>query len=389
MAKLSRLSNRIDGQPMFKILERVQELERIGKRVIHFELGEPDFDTPTHISDAAINAINNGETHYAPSSGIYDFKKAVIETTKLSRGFEPDLNQILVAPGANSIIYLAMKCILDPDDEVLIPDPGFPTYFSAANACGATIVPVKLNAEDKFKLSLQDLKTKISGKTKLIILNSPSNPTGAVLEQEDIEQVYKLCTENDIYLLSDEVYARMIFNGSKFFSPSQLDMCKERTIVLNGFSKTFSMTGWRLGVAIGPSDLIERVGLLTSTIVSCVAPFVQRAGIAALRGPQEPVYEMINEYAVRGRLLAKGLNEVKGVKCAPPDGAIYVFADVRETGLSSQEFSSVALEQCGVATTPGVFFGDNGEGFVRFSVVTSQEEIRLALEALKEYFNAN
>ncbi|WP_372776905.1 pyridoxal phosphate-dependent aminotransferase [Litorivivens sp.] len=385
--KLADLAEHIDGQPMFKILERVQELERAGREIIHFELGEPDFDTPEHIVDACVSSLRSGNTHYAPSSGLHSFKEAIISATEASRGFRPDANQVAVTPGANAVVYLAMKCLVNPGDEVLVPDPGFPTYYLAAQACGVKAVALNLDKENRFALDPAEVENKITSKTRLLILNSPSNPTGAVISRSSIEKIYEICEKRDIFLLSDEIYARMLFSGKTFFSPSVLDKCQSRTIVLNGFSKAFAMTGWRLGVAIGPSELINKMSLLVSTIVSCVPPFIQEAGVAAIGGPQDSIVKMIAEYSKRAHMLANGLNEVKGIQCEVPDGAIYVFADIRGTGLSSENFSRVILEDCGIAVTPGNFFGANGEGFVRFSVVTGRTQIEKALESLRGKFN--
>lgn len=386
--RLSTLGSEMQGQPMFEILELAQELERQGKKIIHFELGEPNFETPEHISLAAIRAIADGDTHYAPSSGIYDLKVAVQEATKSSRGFEPTHRQILVAPGANAIIYLAVKCLANPGDEVLIQDPGFPTYWSAIRACGAKPVSVPINEESGFELLFDEVERRITNKTKLLILNSPSNPTGGVTSPTEIRKIAEMCSERGVFILSDEIYARLIFSEKRFFSPSQLDACREYTIVLNGFSKAFAMTGWRLGIAIGPADVIEKMGLLVSTIVSCVPPFVQRAGIAALTGDQTMVLKMKEDYRARMELLVEGLNGVKGINARLSEGAIYVFANIRDTGYNSFDFSKTLLTECGIATTPGTCFGDFGEGYVRFSVVTSRDDILLAIARLREFFGA-
>lgn len=245
MKNLSNIAHEIDGQPMFKILDLAQKLEREGKKILHFELGEPDFDTPSNIVDAACNAIKSGDTHYTSSMGLYDFRVVAQKTTLQSRGFLPTLEQVLVAPGANSIIYFAIKCLVNPGEEVIVPDPGFPTYFSAIKACGAKAVTVKLKEENQFRLDPIDLENAITDKTRLIILNTPSNPTGSVMLPDEIKQVAEISKKYDVYLLSDEIYGRLIFNNEKsFLSPSYIDHCKERTIILNGFSKAYAMTGW-------------------------------------------------------------------------------------------------------------------------------------------------
>lgn len=383
MKSLSDAARVVEGQPMFATLDRVQKLEREGKTILHFELGEPDFDTPRNIVDAACNALQTGKTHYTSSMGLYDFRLAVQETTIKSRGFRPSLDQILVTPGANAIIYLTIKTVVNPGEEVIVPDPGFPTYYAAIKACGAIPVTVPLKEENEFRLDPNDLKRKITDKTRLIILNSPSNPTGGVMNATEIKAIAAIAKDADVFLLSDEIYGRLIFDeDSKFLSPSYIDECKERTIIINGFSKAFSMTGWRLGVAIGPEEVIEKMGLLVSTIVSCVPPFIQYAGIEAINGDQSAVLSMKNEYRKRRELLVNGLNQLPGVRCVMPKGAIYAFPNIQETGMTSDEFSRFSLEQAGVALLPGNNFGALGEGFVRICYVNSESNIKLAIDAL-------
>ena len=385
MKQLSDIAHNIDGQPMFKILDKAQKLEREGQSILHFELGEPDFDTPKNIVDSACNSLNNGETHYTSSLGLYDFRVAVQETTLKSRSFKPSLEQIVITPGANSIIYFAIKCLVNPGEEVIVPDPGFPTYFSAIKACDAVPVCVKLKESNQFRLDPDDLKEAISNKTRLIILNTPSNPTGSVMTADEIKKVAHIAKEYDIYLLSDEIYGRLIFNNEKsFLSPSYLDHCKERTIIINGFSKAFAMTGWRLGVAIGPEEVMEKIGLLVSTIVSCVPPFIQRAGIEAITGEQNSLIEMKNEYDKRRKILVDGLNSIDGISCIEPDGAIYAFPNIQGTGMSSDEFADFVLEEAGVALLPGNNFGEAGEGYVRICYVNTADNIKKAIEKIKK-----
>ncbi|MDD5716656.1 MAG: pyridoxal phosphate-dependent aminotransferase [Sulfuricurvum sp.] len=385
MKSLSNIAYNIDGQPMFKILDKAQKLEREGKEILHFELGEPDFDTPSNIVDAACASLKNGETHYTSSMGLYDFRRAVQETTLKSRGFTPDLEQVLVTPGANSIIYFTIKCLVNPGEEVIVPDPGFPTYYSAIKACDAKAVRVELKESNQFRLDPNDLEKVITPNTRLIILNTPSNPTGSVMTADEIKRVAEIAQKHDIYLLSDEIYGRLIFNNEKsFLSPSYLDQCKERTIIINGFSKAFAMTGWRLGVAIGPAEVIEKMGLLVSTIVSCVPTFIQRAGIEAIIGDQESLLKMKDEYNERRKILVNGLNAIEGISCTEPDGAIYAFPNITGTGMSSDEFADFALEKAQIALLPGNNFGEAGEGFVRICYVNTKENIIKALENLKK-----
>jgi len=380
---LSKLGESMAGQPMFEILERAQELERSGRKIYHFELGEPDFDTPSNIAEAAIEAIKSGQTHYTPSTGLYELKVAAAQATARSRGFLPSIDQILVTPGANSIIYLAIKCVVNPGEEVIVPNPGFPTYFSAIEACGAKAVGVQLKQENGFSIRPEDIEKAITSKTRMLILNSPSNPTGGVISQEHLISIAKLCEKYDICLLSDEIYGRLVYSDNVFYSPGSYDKCLNRTIIINGFSKAFAMTGWRLGVAIGPEHIIRKMGSLVSTIVSCVPPFVQIAGVEAINGSQDKPDYIKKEFEKRISFLVEGLNQLPGVACREPKGAIYAFADITNSGMSSREFAEFSLEKAGVAVTPGHFFGSYGEGFVRLSAVQNIDVIGEALESLR------
>ena len=385
--KLSKSAQSLSGQPMFRMLSKIQELEKKGKEILHFELGDPDFATPKNISEAAIKSIIDGETHYVNSMGISELREAVQKTTELSRGLRPDFNQVLVTPGANYIIYMAISTLVNPGEEVIIPDPGFPTYTSAANFIGAKPVYVPLHEKNNFQLSPSDLRDKITKKTKLIIINSPANPTGSVMTKDEIHEVAQIAKEHDVYLLTDEVYSRLIFDSEKgFFSPGTLDKCKERTIIINGLSKAFAMTGWRIGVAIGPEEIIAKMGLIVETISSCTPPFCQYAGLEAVVGDQSELKRMKDEYFERKKILVQGLNKVNGISCVDPGGAMYVFPNIKGTGMSSDNFSEYVLEKIGVGVLPGNNFGKNGEGYIRMCYATSQEDIILGLSRLKELF---
>ncbi|MES9902101.1 MAG: pyridoxal phosphate-dependent aminotransferase [Sedimenticola sp.] len=383
MKHLSIAANNVEGQPMFKILDKVQKLEREGKSILHFELGEPDFDTPKNIVNSACSALQSGETHYSSSMGLYAFRETVKRATEQSRGFSPDIDQILITPGANAIIYLAVSCLVNPGEEVIIPDPGFPSYQSIIKYCGAVPVTVPLHESNNFHLDPDDLRKRITKKTRLIIINSPSNPTGAVMMPDEIDEIAKISAEYDVYLLSDEIYARLVFDGMNgFHSPSWLDQCKERTIIINGFSKAFAMTGWRLGVAIGPADVIAKMGLVVQTLVSCVPPFIQQAGIEAIDGDQTELKSMRIAYQQRRDILVDGLNRINGIKCVKPEGAMYVFPNIQGTSMSSELFVDFALEKAGIALLPGNNFGKAGEGYVRMCYVNSIQKIKTALEKL-------
>lgn len=384
MKHLSISAQSVEGQPMFKVLDKVQKLERSGHEIIHLELGEPNFDTPPNIVDAACDALKNGHTHYTSSMGLYALREVVQSTTQISRGFKPEIEQILVTPGANAIIYLAVSCLVNPGEEVIVPDPGFPTYYSAIRYCGGVPVRVPLHESNQFRLNPDDLRKCITSKTRLIIMNSPSNPTGAVMTPDEIDEIAHIAEEHDIYLLSDEIYARMVFDGkSRFYTPAILDQCKERTIIINGFSKAFAMTGWRLGVAIGPKDVIEKMGLVVQTIVSCVPPFIQMAGIEAIQGDQSAIAEMLSSYQERRDVMVEGLNSIPGIQCIKPEGALYAFPNISGTGMSSDDFADFALEKAGVALLPGSNFGIHGEGFVRLCYVNTLENIERAIKQLK------
>jgi aspartate/methionine/tyrosine aminotransferase len=386
MRELSEAAKRLEGQKMFQILAKTKELERQGKKIIHFEIGDPDFNTPSNIKNAAIESLEDNETHYAPSSGILDLKIAAAEVTeKRSRGFRPDLNQILVTPGANVQIDYAVTCVANPGDEIIIPNPGFVSYASIINFRGMIPIKIPLYEKNDFRLNPKDVEKAITKKTKMIIINSPGNPTGALMKKEEIESIYKIAEKNDLFLLSDEVYARMVYEDqdTKFYSPSRLDNCKERTILVNGFSKSYAMTGWRLGIVTGPASLIEKMALNLETTTSCVAPFIQRAGIEALIGSQEPVNEMIKEFKKRRDVIVDGLNSLPGISCLKPMGAFYAFPNITETGMTSEEFSDIILEKANVAICPGNFFGSSGEGYVRLCYANSMKNIEKGIEQMR------
>ena len=384
MKKLSELSNRIDGQPMFKLLDKVKKLELEGKNIIHFEIGDPDFETPKNISDAGINAIKNGFTHYVSSFGLTEFRHKICETTEKSRGFKPNLDQVLVTPGANIAIFYAISCVANPGEEVIVPDPGFPTYYSTIKMCNVKAVRVPLLESNKFRMNPKDIEDSITEKTRMIIINSPQNPTGSVMTNDEIKMTYEIAQKHDLYLYSDEIYARMVYKDSVFNSPSVYDKCKERTIISNGFSKAFAMTGWRLGAVIGPSNVIEKMRLLLETTSSCVPPFIQKAGIEAIEGDQTLQKNMYLEYEKRRDLIVNGINSITGLDCISPGGAFYVFVNIKKTGMTSESFCDYVLEDSGVAILPGTSFGEFGEGFVRICYAVDQDEIKNALERIKK-----
>ena len=384
MKRLSELSNRIDGQPMFKLLDKVKKLENEGKKIIHFEIGDPDFATPENISNAGIDAIKNGFTHYVSSSGLTEFRQKICETTEMSRGFKPNIDQVLVTPGANIAIFYAISCIVNPGEEIIVPDPGFPSYYSTIKMCNTKAVHVPLLESNKFRMNPKDIENSITEKTRMIIINSPQNPTGSVMTEEEIRMTYEIAKKHDLYLYSDEIYARMVYKDSVFNSPSVYDKCQERTIISNGFSKAFAMTGWRLGAVIGPSNVIEKMRLLLETTSSCVSPFIQKAGMAAISGNQDDQKIMYDEYLKRRDIIVNGLNSINGLSCIMPGGAFYVFVNIKKTGMTSNQFCEYILEDAGVAMLPGTSFGEFGEGFIRICYATSQDQINDAVKRIKK-----
>lgn len=383
--ELSDAAYLLQGQPMFKMLAKIKEMERAGEDIIHFEIGDPDFSTPQNVIDAGTFALNNGFTHYSDSMGDYDFRAIVAENNLHTRGFRPDIDQVLVTPGANMMIYYAVLCLVNPGDEVIVQDPCFPTYLSVFHFCGVRPVCVPLYEENEFRLDPKDLEDRITDKTRLIIVNSPHNPTGAVMRPEELEMIGRIALKHRIYLYSDEIYSRMNYGDIPFYSPSILDRCKEFVIVANGFSKAFAMTGWRLGVGIGPRHVMEKMGLLLQTTSSCVSSFIQKAGIAAIQGSQDMVRAMMKEYQERRDILVKGLNGIDKIECLNPGGAFYVFPNIKRTGLSSEQFAHQLLERGKVGVCAGNDFGICGEGYIRLCYATSKEDIVEGIKRIK-YF---
>jgi len=376
---------RIGTESAFEVLARCRELERQGKKILHFEIGEPDFPSPPHVVEATKKALDQGFTHYTPPQGIFELQGAVCEEIERSRGFRPKPEQVLIGPGGKPIILYAMLATIEGGDEVIVQDPAYPMYASIANYAGAKVVPVRLKEGNEFRMTAEDVKEKVTGKTKMIVINSPQNPTGSVLAKEDVSGIAEIAEDNDLWLLSDEIYNRIIYDA-KHSSPATYDEATERTVLVDGFSKAYAMTGYRLGYGVGPEELIQKMVLLAINTISCVTAFVQLAGIAALRGPQDSTEAMVREFRARRDLIVSGLNGVKGFKCLNPKGAFYVFPNIRGTGMSSAECSKYLLEKGGIAVLPGTAFGAAGEGYVRFSYATSQDNIREMIRKLKALF---
>ena len=386
MKPLSKITDGLIGQPMFKLLVKVKEMERAGKKIFHFEIGDSDFRAHQHIIEATKTALDADYTHYVDSIGIPELREAVCDNIYETLGFRPGLDQVLIMP-ANGIIDFAMRCIANPGEEVIYPDPGFSTYIAVTNYTGIRKVGVPLKEKNAFRMEPEEIRRRITDKTRLIVINSPQNPTGAVMDKKEIEEIALIAKEKDVYLLSDEIYSKVIYDKIHY-SPSFMDKCLERVIILNGFAKNYSMPGWRLGFAVGPKDVIKKMGLLFQTIYSCTPPFIQYAGIAALKINQEAIQQRLLQYKALRDLIVAKLNAIPGVSCLVPQGACYVFANIKGTGMKSEEFANFMLEKAGVALLPGTCFGEYGEGYVRLCYTRKTEVIEEACEKMKAIMEA-
>ncbi len=381
--KFSKLMQRAGTETAFAVLAKAREMERQGKSVVHFEIGEPDFNTPENIKQAGIKAIQENFTHYSPAQGVLELREAVAEYISKTRNIPVDPAEVVITPGGKDVILFTTTALLDEGDEAIYPNPGYPIYESAIKIAGATPVPMPLLEENDFAFDREQFKKLITPKTKLIIINSPGNPTGGILSPDDLKFIADIAIKNDIMVLSDEIYSRIIYEG-EFHSISSLPGMKERTIILDGFSKTYAMTGWRLGYAVTTKEIAQQFTKLATNSFSCVTTFVQMAGIEALRGPQDDVEMMRKKYEERRNLIINGLNEIPGFSVKMPKGAFYAFANIKKTGMNSKEISDYLLNEAGVATLPGTSFGKYGEGYIRFSYATSLDNIKEGLKRVKE-----
>ncbi len=380
--RLSEKMSRLGTESAFKVLAQAQALEAKGKSVVHLEIGEPDFDTPKHISEAAFSALQKGQTHYVNAQGIIPLRKEIAKLMENTAGVSIDPDRVIVTPGAKPIMFYSILALLQRGDEAIFPDPGFPIYESMIKFTGAKAVPIPLREELDFSLDVKELASLITPRTRMIIINSPQNPTGGILRESDIRAIADLAREHDITIFSDEVYDHIIYDGVPF-SITSLPGMLDRTILLNGFSKTYAMTGWRLGYAVMPKELVEPTVKLIVNSVSCTPAFVQYAGIAALTGPQDSVPAMTAEFKRRRDLIVSGLNSIPGISCLSPKGAFYVFPNIKKLGKSSQEMADYLLNEGGVATLSGAAFGKYGEGYLRLSYATSTENLNKALERIR------
>ncbi|HET7185063.1 MAG TPA: pyridoxal phosphate-dependent aminotransferase [Terriglobales bacterium] len=386
--RLAKRMSRLGTETAFEVLVRARALEAQGKNIVHLEIGEPDFDTPSNIIEAGSNALHKGFTHYGPSPGLPELRQTIADYISRTRKVKVAPEEVVVVPGGKPIMFYAITALAEEGDEVIYPNPGFPIYESMINFVGAKAVPIQLREELDFRLDVKELASKITGNTRLIILNSPHNPTGGVLTKKDVLDIAEAIGDRDIMVLSDEIYSRLIFEGEHFSIMSVEDF-KDRTILLDGFSKTYAMTGWRMGYGVMRADLALQIARLQTNAVSCTASFTQMAGIEALKGDQAAVTKMCAEFKRRRDYMVERLNRIKGFSCRLPKGAFYVFPNITKTGWPSKKLADALLEQAGVAGLSGTSFGAFGEGYLRFSVANSMENIQKALDRIEEWTKKN
>ncbi len=381
--RLAERMTRIGVESAFEVLQRARALEAQGKHIIHLEIGQPDFPTPAHVKEAAKRALDDGWTGYGPTPGFPDVREAIAEYVSRTRGLTGLTGgNVIVVPGGKPIMFFTMMAVLEPGDEVIYPNPGFPIYESMINFLGATPVPMPLVESRGFSFDLDTFRQKLSSRTKMVVLNSPANPTGGMIPRGDLAAMAGLLRERDVLVLSDEIYSRICY-GVEPSSITQFDGMLEKTIILDGFSKTYSMTGWRLGYGVMPLWLVDAVDKLMVNSNSCTASFTQRAGLAALQGPQDDVDRMVEEFRRRRDAIVAGLNSVPGFRCAVPDGAFYAFPNITGTGLASRDLAELLLNDAGVACLSGTAFGSYGDGYLRFSYAASLEHIEEALGRIR------
>jgi aspartate/methionine/tyrosine aminotransferase len=386
--RLAERMSRLGTETAFEVLNKARALERQGKNIIHLEIGEPDFDTPKNIVEAAVDALHKGWTHYGPSAGLPELRQAIAEEVSRTRRVEVKSDEVVVVPGGKPIIFFTLLALADVGDEVIYPNPGFPIYESMINYLGARAVPIRLREDRDFGLDVDELASLINDRTRLIIINSPQNPTGGVLSKRDIQDIADAIGDRNIMVLSDEIYSRLIFDG-EHYSIMSVTGFKDRTILLDGFSKTYAMTGWRMGYGVMRADLATHITRLMTNSNSCTASFTQVAGIEAVRGAQSSVEKMRLEFQRRRDAFVAGLNRIKGFSCRMPKGAFYVFPNVTKTGWKSKKLADALLEDAGVAALSGTAFGDFGEGYLRFSVANSLENLNKALERIDAWTKKN
>lgn len=380
---LARRMNALGTETAFEVLAKARRLEAAGRHIVHLEIGEPDFATPRHIVEAAIKALHDGYTHYTPAAGIWEARQAVADYIARTRKIAVDPSQVVITPGSKNIMLFAMLALIEPGDEVIYPNPGYPIYESLARFVGATLRPVRLVEESDFALDLDEFRAALNPRTRLVVLNSPHNPCGSMLERADIEAIAAAVLPTRAFVLSDEIYGRMVYDGTSFSIASVPGM-QDRTIILDGLSKTYAMTGWRIGFGVMQADLVERMAQLMINSSSCAAAFAQMATIAALTGPQDAVDTMVAEFRTRQRIVLDELNAMEGVRCRTPRGAFYAFPNVAAVDTDVKRLADYLLDEAGVACLAGTSFGSAGQGYLRFSYANSQENIREGMRRVRE-----
>jgi aspartate aminotransferase len=386
--RLAKRMGRLGSETAFEVLAKARALEAQGKDVVHLEIGEPDFDSPANVIDAGVNAMRGGWTHYTPSAGLPALREAIAADVTRSRGVKVTPEEVVIVPGGKPTIYFTFTALVEEGDEVIYPNPGFPIYESLINFTGAKAVPIQLREEKDFRLDPNELADLITDRTKLIVINSPHNPTGSVMTEQDVRDVAAAIGDRDIMVLSDEIYSRLIFEGSHF-SLMSLDGWRDRVIMLDGFSKTYAMTGWRLGYGVMRKDLAIHFGRLMTNVNSCSAGFTQVAGIEAVNGEQTSVEHMRDQFHKRRDKFIAGLNKIPGFSCRLPHGAFYAFPNITKTGWTSKKLADVLLEDAGVACLAGTAFGAFGEGYLRFSIANSMENLDKALDKINTWTKKN
>ena len=382
--KLAERMNRLGTETAFEVLAKARRLEAEGMDVIHLEIGEPDFDTPANIVEAGREALSNGFTHYGPSPGLTEVRDRIAQEISDTRGISVTGDNVVITPGGKPVMFFSILALVDEGDEVLYPNPGFPIYESMINFVGGVPVPMKLSADTDFDIDIEEVAGQITPKTKMMIVNSPNNPCGSIVSKDKLEALADLARENDVVVLSDEIYSRFLYEGEHHSIASFLGM-RDRTIILDGFSKTYAMTGWRIGFGIMPVELVEPVARLSTNSVSCTASFTQMAVMEAMDGPQDGANMIVDEFKSRRDVIVDGLNDIPGIRCPMPKGAFYIFPSIEGTGMTSREFADGLLEEYGVACLAGESFGKYGKGCVRFSFANSAENIERALERIQKF----
>ncbi|HYR49065.1 MAG TPA: pyridoxal phosphate-dependent aminotransferase [Candidatus Eisenbacteria bacterium] len=382
--------SRLGTEGAFEVLAKARRLEAEGKRVVHLEIGEPDFSTPDNIIEAGISAMQHGYTHYTPASGIFEAREAVARFVSRTLKTEVDPTEVVLVPGSKNVLLFTLLACIEPGDEVIVPDPGYPAYASQVNFIGAVPKPVTLREESGFRMDLDELASLITPKTRMLIVNTPQNPTGGVLTEEDIKFVCDLAHKHDLLLVSDEIYSQLVY-GFHHVSPLSHPGMRERTVLMDGLSKSYAMTGWRLGYAVAPKALAAKLDTLMINSSSCAAGFTQMAAIEALSAPESEhaVSRMVKVFEHRRNLVVDGLNAIPGMRCARPQGAFYAFPNIEGTGFDEHELADRLLSEAGVAVLPGTAFGHAGKGFIRLAYTQSEDELKVGLDRIREFIAAN